>query len=300
MLFGAAITAVAILCGTLTLTAEAEDTGAEQAVASQSGSKTNPPTPATLPGAETFVYRQGEPELLRLHVFKPEGWTALDKRAAYIHFFGGGWGKGSPERSAWWAKTAAAWGMVGIAPDYRTKDRFATSPLDAVADARAALRWVQDHAEELGIDPAKMAVAGSSAGGHLALWTGIAQTPPGSNPNEAPLRKPAALIMLSAVSDTSILKGYTPKRFGEHAEALSPRHQLEAQMPPMLLFHGDADETVPCQQTIDLDTALKAGGNSSELVIVPGGSHAFVSQLPEWKAKTKEIIREFLNKQGLL
>jgi dipeptidyl aminopeptidase/acylaminoacyl peptidase len=112
--------------------------------------------------------------------------------------------------------------------------------------------------------------------------------------------KPAALVLLSAVSDTSAAKGYTPTRFGDHAEALSPLHQLDPAMPPAPIFHGDADETVPHAQSIALDQAWKSAGNRSELVIVPAGSHGFISQLPEWKEKTKETIREFLRKENLL
>lgn len=257
-------------------------------------------TPVTIPGAETFVYRDGQPDPMRLHVFKPKGWKSGDKLPALVWFFGGGWTKGSPERSAGWARNAAQWGMVGIAPDYRTKNRFNTSPLESVADARAALRWVQDHAVELGMDPAKIVVGGGSAGGHVALWTGIEGTPPGSDPNEAPKGKPAALILHCPVSDTTVLKGYTPKRFGENAEALSPVNRVDARMPPLLLFHGDADQTVPYAQSVELNKKLTETGNSVEFVTVPGGSHGFVSETPGWKDKTKELMHEFLKKQGLL
>ena len=254
-------------------------------------------TPKSLPGAETFVYRDGKPEPMRLHVVKPKGWKASDRRPALMFFFGGGWTRGTPEKSVTWANYAAKVGMVGIVPDYRTKDRFDASPLESVADGRAALRWVQDHATELGIDPKKIAVGGSSAGGHVALWTAIAKAPPGSAENESPKTKPAAVILLSAVSDTSMLSGYTPKRFGTNATALSPIHQLDAKMPPVLAFHGDADKTVPQQQTIALREKLVANGNQCEFVSVPGGEHSFTGQLPEWKDKSREIIREFLTKQ---
>jgi acetyl esterase len=256
-------------------------------------------TPATLPGAETFVYRNGQPDPMRLHVVKPKDWKATDKRPALIWFFGGGWTKGSPERSIGWARTAAKLGLVGIAPDYRTKNRFNTSPLESVADGRAALRWVEDHAAELGIDPHRIVVCGGSAGGHVALWTAIEGTPPGSDPNEAPKIKPAALVLQCPVSDTSMLRGYTPKRFGEHAEALSPVSKLDAKMPPTLLFHGDADQTVPYAQSVELHKKLLESGNSIEFVTVPGGSHGFVSETPGWKDKTKALIIEFLQKQGL-
>jgi acetyl esterase/lipase len=257
-------------------------------------------TPTSLPGAETFVYRDGTPEPMRLHVIKPKGWSAADKRPAFVFFFGGGWTRGTPEKSISWASYAAKLGMVGIAPDYRTKDRFYTSPLESVADGRAALRWVQDHADDLGIDVKRIAVGGGSAGGHVALWTAISKSPPGSAENESPRVKPAALILVSAVSDTSMLSGYTPKRFGTNATALSPVHQLDAKMPPVLAFHGDADKTVPQQQAIALRDSLVGSGNVCEFVSVPGGDHGFTSQLPEWKDKSRAMIKEFFAKQSLL
>src|SRR6478736_2361441 len=78
-------------------------------------------TPLTLPGAETFVYHDVAPGPMRLHVFKPKGWKATDRRAAYVHFFGGGFVRGVPSQAAGWAKQAAALGLVGVAPDYRVR-----------------------------------------------------------------------------------------------------------------------------------------------------------------------------------
>ena len=257
-------------------------------------------TPTSLPGLETFIFRDLKPEPLRLHVAKPQSWKSTDHRPALIFFFGGGWTSGTPERSATWAKFAASLGMVGIAPDYRTRNRFDTTPMESVSDARAAFRWVEDHASELGINPAQIVVGGSSAGGHVALWTAIEHSPPGSDPALAPKPKPCAVILLSAVSDTSMLAGYTPKRFGQNAEALSTIHQLDPKMPPMLVFHGDADKTVPQRQSLALRDKLVATSNICELVSVPGGDHGFITQLPEWKDKTRDSIKAFLNKQKLL
>src|SRR4051812_41972650 len=73
-------------------------------------------TPTSILGADVHVYRDLKPEPMRLFVFKPAGWSAADSRPAFVFFFGGGWSAGTPERSAGWAKAAAKWGMVGIAP----------------------------------------------------------------------------------------------------------------------------------------------------------------------------------------
>ena len=270
--------------------------------ATSAETSTNKPvaTPTSLPGAETHIYREIQPEPMRLHVFKPKGWAETDRRPALIFFFGGGWNTGTPERSATYAKWAATLGMVGIAPDYRTRDRFGTTPLESVADSRASFRWVQDHANQLGIDPQKIVAGGSSAGGHVALWTAIEHTPPGSDTNEAPRTKPAALILVSPVSDTFSAIGYAPKRFGDNAEALSPVHQLDAKMPPVLVFHGDADPTVTNQESIVLHEKLLASSNVCEFITVPGGNHGFQTQLPEWKDKARTIMQDFLTKEKIL
>jgi acetyl esterase len=291
---------VALCSIVLAATTVVSEPKTEETTESKSATNASAVTPVTLPGAETFTYRESQPDPMRLHVFKPKDWKASDRRPALVFFFGGGWTRGTPERSASYVKWAATLGMVGIAPDYRVKERFGTSPLESVADGRAALRWVEDHAAQLGIDQNKVVVGGSSAGGHVALWTAIKHTPPGSSTNEAPRIKPVALVLVSPVSDTSTNTGYTPKRFGDNAEALSPVHQLDAKMPPVLVFHGDADTTVTNRQSIALHERLVASSNACELVTVPGGNHGFQSQLPEWKDKSRAIMKEFLTREGVL
>jgi acetyl esterase/lipase len=262
-------------------------------------STTEEATPEKIPGGETFDYREGE-NSMKLFVFKPEGWNAGERRSALMYFFGGGWTRGTPEKSAGWARWAAKQGMVGIAPDYRTKNRFGTSPLAAVADGRAAFRWVMDHATELGIDPAKIVVGGTSAGGHVALWTAIESTPPGSDPAEAPREKPAALFLTSAVTDTSTASGYTPARFGQDALALSPVHQLEFSMPPVLMFHARNDALVDFRTAVSLRDALTVTSNSCELVTIPEGGHSFTREFPEWKKRMRDRVHQFLGEEDLL
>lgn len=131
----------------------------------------------------------------------PSGWAIGDKRPCLVSFFGGGWSSGNPERSIGWAKWAATYKLVGIAPDYRTRLRFQGTPEDCAADGRAAVRWIEDHAAELGIDPSKIIVCGASAGGHVATWTAITSAGPGKN-DPAPPVQPAALFLINPVTDT--------------------------------------------------------------------------------------------------
>ncbi len=190
--------------------------------------------------------------------------------------------------------------MVGIAPDYRTKNRFDTSPLASVDDGRAAFAWVVKHADELGIDPARIVVGGSSAGGHVALWTAIEKAPPGSDAATSPTAKPAALFLKSAVTDTSPETGYTPKRFGDDAMALSPVHQLDGQMPPTLIVHAANDALVHYGTAVALHNQLASTGNSCELMTIPLGGHGFSSEHKLWKAKAHTRMVAFFERAGLL
>jgi acetyl esterase/lipase len=246
---------------------------------------------------------------LRLHLVKPRDWKASDKRACLVIFFGGGWSSGTPAKSITYAKWAAKYGLVGVAPDYRTRKRFDAKPEDCVADGRAAVRWVQDHAAELGIDSSKIVVQGSSAGGHVAAWTAIPDpVMPETASDPVPNPVPMGLILLWPVTDTGT-NGYGgPKRFGNdeaRASNLSVTGRMPAKMPPTLVFHGTADKTVKFENSQAFTDKMKANGNSCELVVFPDAPHSPNSSKEGEKgkvvkAKIEEESLKFLEKLGLV
>ena len=270
---------------------------------------TNEVTPLTLPGAESSVFKKVGDVELRLHVVKPKDWKASDRRACLVTFFGGGWTSGTPARSLTYAKWAAKNGLVGVAPDYRTRNRFNTQPEDCVADGRAAVRWVQDHAAELGVDPAKIVVQGSSAGGHVAAWTAIPDpVTPETASDPVPNPAPMGLILLWPVTDTGT-NGYGgPKRFGNdeaRANNLSVTGRMPAKMPPTLVFHGTADKTVKVENSKAFTDKMKANGNLCELIVFPDAPHTPNSSKEGEKgkvvkAKIEEESLKFLEKLGLV
>jgi acetyl esterase/lipase len=262
----------------------------------------------TLPGAEAFVFKKvGETEV-RLHVVKPKDWKASDSRPCLVAFFGGGWSSGTPAKSISYAKWAAKYGLVGVAPDYRTRKRFEAKPEDCVADGRAAVRWVQDHAKELGVDPAKIVVQGASAGGHVAAWTAIpGPVSPETATDAVPSPSPMGLILIWPVTDTGT-NGYGgPKRFsGDEVRAnrLSVTQRIPTKMPPTLVFHGTSDETVKYANSEEFQAKMKANGNDCELIPFPGAPHsANSSKWPDAAAVKTKIAEEslmFLEKLGLV
>ena len=266
-------------------------------------------TPLTMPGSEAFVFKKVGDTELRLHVVKPKGWEASDKRPCFVAFFGGGWSNGTPLKTLSWAKWGASLGMVGVAPDYRTRTRFQTTPEDCVADGRAAVRWIEDHAAELGIDPAKIVVLGSSAGGHVAAWTAIpSPVSPATAADPIPKKAPAAMVLLWPVTDTSA-NGYGgPKRFGNdenRANALSVTKRMLAKMPPTIVFHGTADTTVKFENSQEFVEKMKANGNSCTLTVFPDAPHSPTSSKEGEKGKERQNqieqeTQKFIHSLGLI
>ncbi len=264
-------------------------------------------TPLSLPGSEPFVFRKAGTNELRLHVVKPAGWSKENRRPCFVSFFGGGWVSGSPESSIRWSKWAASQGIVGIAPDYRTRTRFGGTPEDCVSDGRAAVRWIEEHAEELGIDPKKIISMGGSAGGHVAAWTAIPSPGPGKD-DPAPGVIPAALVLLNPVTDTKPSGYGGPKRFGGDAAralACSVPDQMPAKMPPTIVFHATADKTVPYANSVSFRDKLLTNGSRCELVTFEGLGHSYNSSKfgEAGKAadkKTHDAVAEFLAGLGLI
>ena len=132
------------------------------------------------------------------------------------------------------------------------------------------------------------------------MWTAIEKSPPGSNAATSPKVKPAALFLTSAVTDTSPETGYTAKRFGDDAVALSPVHQLDSKMPPTLMFHAANDDLVHYSTAVALYNKLKSSGNTCELVTVPIGGHGFSGDHPKWKQKERSSLNELFDREKLL
>jgi acetyl esterase/lipase len=131
---------------------------------------------------------------LTLRVFQPSG-GGPPERPAIVFFFGGGWRQGTVEQFVPQCRHLASGGMVALAADYRVRGRHGTTPLEAMADARSAIRWARTGHAELGIDPDRIAAAGGSAGGHIAACAALIPTPAEPGEDGGVRAEPDALVL---------------------------------------------------------------------------------------------------------
>ena len=197
----------------------------------------------------------------------------IGRRPAIIFFFGGFWSVGAAEQFYPFARYFAERGYVALAVDYRVRWLHGTNVPVAVSDAAAALRWVADHADALNVDPARIVVAGSSSGGHMAAAAALGLAGESAPPV-------AAMVLLNPAVDTSFDNAPAIWRiveplFETKGRSLSPLHRLQRGAPPTLIFHGRSDRLVPIDQSRRFCAAMRDLGGVCDLREIAGAGHAF-------------------------
>lgn len=230
------------------------------------------------------IYKRCEGEDLKLYYFVPDGkseskdrnedLTRKQKRPAIVFFFGGGWVGGTPKQFEMHARYLRSRGMIAILADYRTQKSHGTSPIECVADAKSAIRFVRKHAERLGIDPDRIVAAGGSAGGHIAAAAATLEDFDESSENDSIASTPNALVLFNPVYDNS------PGQYG-HAKVkdiwqkFSPANNIRKGMPPAIVFFGNQDKLVTVKTASEFQKKMEQNGSRSDLHIYKGAGHGF-------------------------
>jgi acetyl esterase/lipase len=239
--------------------------------------------PTSIDGARAEIYKTTGTTQLRLFIFEPTT-GPKENRPAIVFFFGGGWTSGSPTQFEPHCRHLASRGMVAIVADYRVASRQNAKPVDCVADAKSAVRWLRTNATRLGLDPHRIGAGGGSAGGHIAACTGT--LPDLDEPTEdAKISSvPDALVLFNPALVLAEMEGLKLAGFGTRVPAerlgtepakLSPAHHVKKGTPPTIIFHGQADTTVPYATAEAFTRVMKAAGNRCELIGTPGAQHGF-------------------------
>ena len=227
-----------------------------------------------LKGAKLETYKTVGDLSLHVNIFYPADHHPGDKRAAIVFFFGGGWVSGSPSQFLHQCQHFASEGMVAMTCDYRVSSRNHTTPIDAVADAKSAIRWARTNAIRLGIDPNKIVASGGSAGGHLAACCGVLDGLDESTEDSSVSSKPDAMILFNPALDLGP-HGFSNKVPISRALEISPLQHVKPGQPPTIVFHGKSDTTVPYRQAVEFEAAMTKAGNRCELAGFEGQKHGF-------------------------
>ena len=272
--------------------------------------------PTNIAFYRSLEYAQADGINLTLDLYGPE--RADRKAPLYIWVYGAAW---LNRRMFYYGVPAMGILQHGFAVakiDYRMSGE-AKFPAQII-DVKTAIRFLRSHAEKFGLDPERFVISGESSGGHLSS---LAALTPGVPEFEGPLYPGVSSAVQAAVlvyapsdlttmyeqtdfsmpgtsdhnapdSPESLLIGGPVQECRERALWASPVSYVKdnRSIPPFLMFHGTADNTVPCGQSAELYALLKAEGADAAYYPMEGRVHSF-DFLPE----AEPIILEFLKQK---
>ncbi len=261
---------------------------------------------------EKKIYKEINGQNLAADVFYVPEIIQESNNPAIAFFHGGGWVYGSPEEFHGACERYAEKGFKTFSFQYRlsinTDGSYPhpeISPIESVKDARSAIRWLRENADELGIDPDKIIVGGQSAGGQLALSTVFAEEINEETDNLDISPVPDALLLFSSCYNT--MEAWIDNLLAERRKRIwdiSPYHNLKSGMPPVIAFHGNADCMVMYYTALFFNDRMRELENYFELITLEGRDHYLGVGSPEEEkyaryfdedilVKTDEFLKKF-------
>jgi acetyl esterase/lipase len=267
---------------------------------------------------EEFIYGRKDGVALTLFQIKPK---VKPNGKAIIYVVSGGWisAYNGVEVNTFLMEQHLKKGYTVFAVVHGSGPRYAIP--DAVSDVKRAVRYVRYHAGKFGIDGNKLGITGFSAGGHLSLLIALSNDSVNIRALD-PVDRVSAKVQAAAVlfPPTDLLNWGGPglnmvnakelvKQRGSYGaidfrvwnekyriyeevadtaarskigKEVSPIYHVSADDPAVFIIHGDADATVPLQQSQSLITKLNEAGIKNKLLIKKGGRHTPDDMMPEY------------------
>ncbi len=221
--------------------------------------------------SRTDVVKVADGVSFGVHKNKLDIWSTSSKskapRPVLVFFYGGGWANGTRTEYSYAARPFVEAGYIVVLPDYRKVPEVRFPGF--VEDSADAVKWVQANIAQYGGDPARVNVAGHSAGAYNALMLAL-------DPQWLGDRPVTSAISLAGAAD---FYPFTSKRainamsqFPD-PNATQPVTFVRADAPPILLIHGTDDTVVRIRNSNSLYAKQKATGGDITLRAQAGGSH---------------------------
>ncbi len=254
------------------------------------------------------VFGKGGDRDLKMHIVLPKV-QPESPAPVFVWVHGGGWMGGTKEGGVRQVLPFVRQGFVGATIEYRLTGE---APFPAqIEDCKCAIRYLRAHAKKYNIDPKRIAVGGSSAGGHLVALLGTSggvKELEGNGGWADQSSSVQAVIDLYGPTDFKLF--VTTKGYERHNQDGSPESRLlgggevasqtekisrvnpityiDESDPPFLIVHGTSDGTVPANQSEALHAALKKAKVSTKLHLIDGAGHGG----PEFAAPTVNRMKE--------
>lgn len=260
------------------------------------------------PKAKDVVYAEVADRKLSLDLYMPP-----DKQNPYLIVWvhGGAWHSGSKE-SPPLGLLSAGYAIASVAYRLSVEARFPAM----IHDIKAAIRFLRANAKKFGFRGDKIIIWGSSAGGHLAALVGTTNNDKELEGNLGDHLDQSSSVQavvdfygptnfLTILSQSTshgvsvrapalaLLLGSPVKMVPDLARKASPVYQVDASDPPLLIMHGDQDNQVPVNQSLELHGAYQQKELKVQLEIVHGAGH---SDDTYFEPKNQRIIELFLSK----
>jgi acetyl esterase/lipase len=216
-----------------------------------------------------------------------------------VFFYGGSWNSGNRQDYAFVGSALASRGFLTVIADYRLVPEVRFPAF--IEDSAGAVKWVQDNAKRFGGDPARIALAGHSAGAYNAVM--LALDPAYLRSAGVDRARIKAVVGLSGPYDFYPFDvSATIEAFGQspNSQRTQPVKIVNGRTPAMLLATGAQDTTVYPRNTYALAAKLRASGTASVVKTYPDLGHAgtllALSKLRRDSAPVLEDMVQFLNR----
>ncbi|MGY6501251.1 MAG: alpha/beta hydrolase fold domain-containing protein [Acidimicrobiales bacterium] len=233
--------------------------------------------------ADVVIGRGGDRDL-HADIYHPPGSDRDRPCVVLVH--GGGWRQGDRTQLRAYGLRLARAGYVCVAPEYRLTPE---APWPAqIHDVHTAMAWVRANVDRLGVDAARVAIEGHSAGAHLALLVAGAAHVPEFAPADGHDPEAAVAAVIAVYPPTLLSHGQRakgavplgaltedPGADDDTAALASPLTHVAAGFPPTMIVHGGADTVVPPRASTLLYDALVAVGVPADLHMYAELPHAF-------------------------
>lgn len=209
---------------------------------------------------------------LRLDIYTPD---KVQNAPVVIFFFGGRWQTGSKDEYRFLGEALASRGFVAVIPEYRLypKVRFPVF----VEDGASSVAWVHENIARYGGSAEKIFVMGHSSGAHIAAFLALKEEfmakAGGSREWLRGMIGLAGPYDFLPITDPTLRDVFSPP---ENFHLTQPIMFTAGDNPPMLLLHGEDDESVWVKNTKNLAAAVTKAGGPVETVLYPKMSHSFI------------------------